>query len=75
MLTAEELQTMNISTLEEGWEYIEEINARQHRLLEVMGDAESNPVWQDMCDRRYELSKAKRHIQAKMAKIVAKRLR
>ena len=73
MLSAKELQNINVETLEEGREFLETISQRIKEILEQMRKPIVNTEWSKLNNEGYELKKARRHIQQQMGKIVAQR--
>ena len=73
MLSAVELQSVKIISLEQGKERLFDIKMQSERLLFQMQNEGNIADWQKLSNERYELKKAKRNIQHQMGKIVAER--
>lgn len=73
MLTTIQYQNINIDSIEDGRHRIAEIEQEMRELLLQMRETDDNPTFDQLSRERYELKKAKRHIQQLMGKIVAAR--
>lgn len=70
-MTIEQLQSIKISSVEQGRKLADEILKAQLDIHHLMVDEHDNAKWRELCDRHYDLRKVRHRILIEAGNLVA----